>query len=136
MDEIALLLAMETLRNNPSYHAAEVLRRGTAGGARSMASAPEGSAERRAVLLLISTWEVIAVLISAAKTKNRIFEVTPVCHMYRELRDAIEAFGRNIPTFGGNFAKLNAEYEAWLKKNKKDAKYVSAACGGLFAKFG
>lgn len=135
-DETAVLLALETLRNNPAYHAAEVLRRNTPAGSRAMASAPEGSDQHRAVLLLISTWEVIAILMSGVKKRDRIFEVTPVCHMFRELKDAIDALRRYIPGYGANFAKLYEEYEAWLKKQKKDAKYVSAACGGLHAKFG
>jgi tripartite-type tricarboxylate transporter receptor subunit TctC len=136
MDETALLLAFETMRNNPAYHAAEVLRRNTPGGSGAMAEAPEASEARGAVLLLISTWEVIAVLMDGVKRRDKIFEVTPVCHMYRELQAAIEALSRSIPGFGANFARLFAEYEAWLKKKKKDAKYISAACGGMHAKFG
>ncbi|HEU4371813.1 MAG TPA: hypothetical protein VFV05_26620 [Methylomirabilota bacterium] len=135
-DEASLLLAFELLRNNPAYHAAEVLRRRTPGGSGAMASAPEGSEERRAVLLLISTWEVIAVLMDGVKKPDKVFEVTPVCHMYDELKAAIEALARHIPGFGANFVRLSAEYQAWLKKKKKDAKYISAACGGMHAKFG
>ena len=134
MDESLVLLALEQLRNNPSYHAAEVLRRNTPGNARAMASAPAGSDQHRAVLLLISTWEVIAILISGAKKKNMIFEVTPICHMYDELKDAIATLGRDVPGYGGNFAKLNTEYQAWIKKKGKA--YTTAACNGLFAKFG
>lgn len=134
--DTALLLAFETLRNNPAYHAAEVLRRNTPGGSRAMASAPEGSDQHRAVLLLISTWEVIAILMTGVTKKDRIFEVTPVCHMFRELKDAVHALATYIPGYGANFVKLDKEYQAWLKKQKKDPKYVSAACGGLHAKFG
>jgi len=134
MDEISVLLALEQLRNNPSYHAAEVLRRNTPGNARAMASAAAGTAEHRAALLLVSTWEVIAIVISGAKKKDKIFEVTPICHMYEELKEAIATLGREVPGFGGNFAKLNAEYQTWLKKKGKA--YTTAACNGLFAKFG
>lgn len=135
MDELSVLLALEQLRSNPSYHAAEVLRRNTSGNARAMASAAAGSSEHRAVLLLVSTWEVIAVLISGAKKKDSIFEVTPICHMYDELKEAIAVLGRDVPGYGGNFAKLNTDYQKWLN-NKKGKAYRTAACNGLFAKFG
>lgn len=101
-----------------------------------MASAAEGSAEYSAVLLLISTWETIALLISGVKKKDKIFEVTPICHMHRELKEAIEHLRGSIPDFGANFTKLNTEYEAWLRKQKKDARYVTAACNGMHARFG
>lgn len=136
MDETALLVAIDAMRSNPAYHAAEALRRKTPGGSGAMATAPESSAERGAVLLLISTWDVIAVVLNSVKKRDKIFEVTPVCHMYRELKDAVEILGRSLPGFGSHFAKLYKEYESWLKKKKKDAKYVSAACGGMHAKFG
>ena len=115
MDELSVLLALEQLRNT-------------------MASAAAGSFEHRAALLLISTWEVIAILISGAKKKDKIFEVTPICHMYDELKEAIAVLGRDVPGYGGNFAKLNTEYQKWLRK--KDKAYRTAACNGLFAKFG
>ena len=136
MQETALLVAVETLRSNPMYQAAEALRRQTPGGSGAMASAPQDSKEHRALLSLISTWEVIALLLSDLKKKDKIYEVTPVCHMYRELRDGLEALGSRVPGFGKNFAKLDKDYQAWLKKQKKDAKYISAACGGMHAKFG
>jgi hypothetical protein len=136
MDETALLVALETMRNNPEYRAAEVLRRKTRGGSGGMAAAPEESPEHRAVLLLISTWEVIAVLLRGARKKDNIFEVTPICHMYRELKEAIDALGKNIPGFGANFTNLSSEYDAWAKKSKKEAKYITAACNGLHARFG
>jgi hypothetical protein len=135
-DETALLLGFETLRSSPEYHAAEVLRRKTPGGAGAMASAAESSAEHRAVRLLVSTWEGLAVLMDGVKNRDKIFEVTPVCHMYRELQDAIETLRRRMPGYGMHFENLFKEYEAWLEKKKKDAKYVTAACGGMHAKFG
>ena len=135
MDETTLLVAIETLRSNPAYHAAEVLRRKT-GDSGAMASAPEGSAEHSAVLLLISTWEVIAVLLSDAKKRDKIFEVTPICHMHRELEKAIDILAKRFPGYGARFAALDADYHTWLKKKKKNAKYVSGACNGMHAKFG
>lgn len=135
-DETAILLAIETLRSNPEYHAAEVLRRRTTGGSAAMAAAPEGSAERSAILLLIGTWESIAVLMDGLKKRDKIFEVTPVCHMWRELEAAIQILRRYFTGYAENFEDLYKAYEAWLKKQKKDAKYVSAACAGMYARFG
>lgn len=137
MDEAALLLGLETLRSDPAYHSAETLRRKTPGGSAAMAAAKQGSAEHSAVTLLISRWDVIAALLRDAKSKDKIFEVTPVCHMYEELEPAIIVLKKDAPTFGAGFTDLHDEYQAWLKKKKKDAKYVSAACGGmLYARFG
>jgi hypothetical protein len=135
-DQIAVLLAIEMLRSNPEYHVAEVLRRQTAGGAAAMAAAAEGSAQRSAVLLLIGTWESIAVLADGLKKRDKIFTVTPVCHMWRELKPAVQALRQYFPRYAENFEDLNEAHEAWLKKQKKDAKYVSAVCGGLYARFG
>lgn len=136
MGETDLLATLEGIRTNHVYQAAEMLRRKTSGGSLAMASAPEDSDERAAVLLLISTWETIALLISGAKDKSKIFEVTPVCHMYRELKDAIDSLDSSIPGLAFNFVKLNAEYEAWLHNQRRDARYVTAACNGLHARFG
>jgi len=139
MDENAVLLGIEAMRRDPEYHAAEVLRRKTKGGAAKMAAAAEGSEALQAVRLLISNWDVIAVLMRDSKTKDKdkVFEVTPVCHMYTELEPAIQYLRKKIPDLATNFEKMNAEYQSWLKKNKKNAKYVSAACDGLmYAKFG
>jgi hypothetical protein len=137
MDETAILLGIETMRSDPVYHAAETLRRKTNGGAAAMASAAEGSDERNAVFLLINNWEVFAVLIRGSRGRDKIFEVTPVCHMHRELDPAIQYLRKEIPGLATNFEKMNVEYQAWLKKKKKHAKYVSAACDGLLhAKFG
>ena len=137
MDETAILLGIAAMRSDPQYHAAEVLRRDTRGGAATMALAPKDSKERNAVLLLISNWEVFAVLIRGSRGRDKIFEVTPVCHMHTELSPAIEHLREEIPGLATNFEKMNVEYQAWLKKKKKHAKYVTAACDGvLHAKFG
>jgi hypothetical protein len=137
-DETAVLLAIETLRSNPEYHAAEVLRRKTLGGSAAMAATTEGSAERSAVLLLIGTWESIAVLAEGLKKRDKIFEVTPICHMYRELKAGIDAlrtfFG--APTYASNFEALDGAHRKWLEKYKKNGKYAGAVCGGLYARFG
>ncbi len=137
MDETSILFGIEAMRSDPEYHAAEVLRRSTQGGAGTMALAPKGSKERNAVMLLISNWEVFAVLIRGSRGRDKIFEVTPVCHMHAELSPAIQQLREEIPGLATNFEKMSVEYEAWLKKKKKHAKYVSAACDGLMhAKFG
>ena len=137
MDENALLLGIEALRADHNYYSAEVLRRKTSGDSSAMAAAGADAKERAAVLLLIGTWDVISNLLRGIKTRDKIFEVTPVCHMYRELLPAIEVIRQEAPGFAESFSKLNDEYEVWLKKKKKDAKYISAMCGGLlYAKFG
>jgi hypothetical protein len=137
MDENALLLGITILRSDHHYHAAEMLRRQTDGGAATMAGARSDSREYAAVRLLISTWDSIAVLMRRVRTKDKIYEVTPICHMYEVLEPAIMYFRRETPEFAAEFEKLNVDYRAWLRKKKKSATYVSAACGGLLhARFG
>ena len=138
MDAAEILVALETIRTNPTYRAAEIVRRKTVGGSGAMAHSSPESEEHRAVLLLISTWDVIAQILADASddTKKRVFEVLPVCHMYRALQAALEALGECHPGFGEGFGTLNTAYETWLKGANKDAKYISAACGGLHARFG
>jgi hypothetical protein len=149
MDEAATLAAIHSLRTNPAYQAAEVLRRKTADGARAMASAPDGSQESAAIHLLISTWETIALLASGLEKKDKIFEVTPVCHMHHNLKDALTAVSLrhaklkdssafNIPNagYGANFSILAGEYDTWLRTSNKSAHYISGACDGMYACFG
>ena len=136
MDEISIFVAIQFLRGNPTYHAAEVLRRNTQGGSRAMATAAEGSPERQAVFTLISTWEAIALMMSDLKRKDRIFSNTPVCHMYRALEPAITYFANQFPDYGANFKKLNTEYEAWYSRKKFSAQYVTELCNGMHARFG
>ena len=63
-------------------------------------------------------------MLSGLKQKDKIFEVTPICHMYEGLlKDAIAILEKEVPGFGANFAKLNNEYDAWLKKKKKSKAY-------------
>jgi hypothetical protein len=134
-DETTVLQAIETLRSHPEYRAAEELRR-RAGGSAALAAAPEGSAERRAVQLLISTWESIAVLTDGLKKRDRIYAVTPVCHMWRELEAGVHAQRAHFPAYARRFEALYEANQAWLRKQKKDAKYVSAVCAGMYARFG
>jgi hypothetical protein len=136
MDENALLLGIEGMRSDSNYYAAEVLRR-KVGGAEAMVATDSNSNEQAAVRLLITTWDAIAVLMRGVRTKDKIYEVTPICHMYDALEPAIKYFRKQAPEFAVDFEKLNADYRAWLKKKKKSATYVSAACGGLLhARFG
>lgn len=136
MDENALLLGIEGMRSDSNYYAAEVLRR-KVGGAEAMVATDSNSNEQAAVRLLITTWDAIAVLMRGVRTKDKIYEVTPICHMYDALEPAIKYFRKQAPEFAVDFEKLNADYRAWLKKKKKSANYVSAACGGLLhARFG
>jgi hypothetical protein len=136
MDQNELLLGIERMRSDSNYYAAEVMRRDL-GGAEALVG-PESTKERKAAAqLLIVTWEAIAVLIRGVKTKDKIYEVTPICHMYKALEPAIKHFRKEVPEFAAEFEKLNADYHAWLKKKKKSGDYVSAACGGLLhARFG
>ncbi|KRR18784.1 hypothetical protein [Bradyrhizobium retamae] len=136
MDENSLLLGIQEMRSDSDYHAAEVLRRETDGGAEAMAAAPSDSREHAAVRLLIVTWESIAVLMRGVRAKDKIYEVTPICHMYEVLEPAIRYFRKETPEYAANFEKLNVDYRAWLKKKKKGASYESAACGGMHARFG
>lgn len=134
MSDVAILAQINALRDHPAYQAAEALRRGTIGGAATMAKAPKSSDELRAVLLLISTWQTIAVMLGAMRRKDSAYRQLPICHMYRELRAAIEQLSP-----GDHAAELKAlyeDYEAWLEARGLDAGYVSALCGGLHARFG
>ena len=135
MDQNELLLGIERMRSNSNYYAAEVMRRDLGTEALvAPGSAKEGNA---AAQLLCVTWEAIAILIRGVRTKDKIFEGTPICHMYKALEPAIKHFRKEVPEFAAEFEKLNDEYNAWLKKKKKSGDYVSAACGGLLhARFG
>jgi hypothetical protein len=132
--DIELLASLYAIRSTPAYHAAEVLRRATKGNALGMATAPEGSDEHSAVVLLISTWETIALMIMGGVDKDKAFEVTPVGHMYGNLKEAIERLGKNIKGYASNFEKLNYNYDLWL--SKQDTTYQTAARGGIHALFG
>jgi hypothetical protein len=85
-------------------------------------------------VLLISTWETIAVMLSNVKRKDRAFRVLPICHMYRELQAAIKQLGEGANT--AELGRLYQQYEEWLKSRALDADSVSALCGGLHARFG
>jgi hypothetical protein len=136
VDQNELLLGIELMRSNSDYYAAEVMRRDV-GGARSLVESGSTSEGQAAARLLIVTWESIAVLLRGVRAKDKIYEVTPICHMYDALEPAIKYFRQDAPEFAAEFEKLNADYRAWLKKKKKSGAYVSAACGGLLhARFG
>jgi hypothetical protein len=149
MDETSTLVAIQTLRTNSAYHDAEILRRKTEGGAANMALAAEDSPEYAAIHLLINTWEAIAVLMSGLEQRDRIYEVTPVCHMHNHLKDAITnivlkhtklktADELSIPNagYGANFSILANDYDNWLKRKNKSAQYITGACDGMYACFG
>lgn len=137
MDENELLLGIEAMRRDGAYQSAEALRRKTKNGAAGMAGSASNSAEKAAIQLLLSTWDAIAVLLKGAKSKDKIYEVTPICHMYDVLEPAIQVFRKETPEFAVEFESLNKDYQAWLKKKKKSGTYVSAVCGGLMhARFG
>jgi len=136
MDQNELLLGIERMRSDANYYAAEVLRRDL-GGAETMIGPQSTKEGKAAAQLLIVTWEAIAILLRGVRTRDKIYEATPICHMYDALEPAIKHFRQEVPEFAVEFEKLNADYRAWLKKKKKSGAYVSAACGGLLhARFG
>jgi hypothetical protein len=134
MNDTELLAALYAIRSNPAYHAAEMLRQKSSNSA-AMATPPGSKKynanQYNAVVLLISTWETIALMIDGVKDKNRIFEVTPVAYMYEKLQGAIEKLDAN---YSVNFTKLSQEYKTFL--NNKEANYQTAAKGGMHALFG
>jgi hypothetical protein len=132
MDDIEVLAAIEMLRTNPDYRAAEVLRQKMTSSA--MASAPKDSDEYRAIRLMIGAWEGIAVMANSCRRKERIFEVTPVWYMHDALSGAITILERDHPGICDNFAKLETAYDKWLQT--KPPKYRSACKGGMHALFG
>lgn len=135
-DETAVFLTIEMLRSSPQYHAAEALRRQTRDGSAAMVTMPEGSPERGAALLLISTWESIALLANGLQRRDRLFSVLPVCHMWRELEGAILSIRRQFASYAENFEALYKANEAWFTQQRKDAQYVTAVCGDMYARFG
>jgi hypothetical protein len=149
MDENTALVSIQNWRSTPVYKGAEILRRNTAGGAVAMANAPDNSDEFAAVHLLVNTWEAIATLLDEVENKDRIFEITPICHMHNNLKDAIPVLSLRhtnlisaadfvIPNggYGARFSKLANDYDNWLIEKQKSAQYITGACSGLHAYFG
>jgi hypothetical protein len=149
MDENDALVAIQTLRTQPAYQQAERLRRKTKGGAAAMATAPDDSEEFAAVHLLVNTWETIATVLDGVASKDRIFEITPVCHMHNNLKDALagislrhaklkSASDFDVPNGGyaAKFTKLANDYHGWMIEKQKSSLYISGACDGMYACFG
>jgi hypothetical protein len=149
MDETEALVAIHTLRIHPAYQQAERLRRKTKGGAAAMAAASEDSEEFAAIHLLLSTWEVIATIMESVASKDRIFEVTPVCHMHNHLKDALSGVSLkhaklkspndfDVPNGGyaAKFTKLANDYHGWMIGKQQSSLYISGACDGMYACFG
>ena len=95
MDQNELLLGIEGMRSDSNYYAAEVMRRDL-GGAEAMVSPQSTKEGKAAAQLLIVTWEAIAVLLRGVRTKDKIYEVTPICHMYDALEPAIKYFREGV----------------------------------------
>ena len=148
MDESAALVSIQNWRSSPVYKAAEILRRRTNGGAVAMAGAADDSDELEAVHLLVNTWEAIATLLEYVENRDSIYEITPICHMHGNLKDAIPILAQkyakvaaanfSVPNvgFGAKFTKLANDYDSWLIEKQKSAQYVTAACSGIHAYFG
>lgn len=149
MDENDALIAIHTLRTQPAYQQAERLRRKTKGGAGEMAKASDNTEEFAAVHLLVNTWETIATIIEGVGSKDRIFEVTPVCHMHNHLKDALSGISlrharlaapndSDVPNGGyaAKFTRLANDYHGWMLEKQKSSLYISGACDGMYACFG
>jgi hypothetical protein len=136
MSDANVLESIEHLRSHPAYQGAEVLRRSTSGGAHALAKGNGGASGEAAVHLLISTWITIAVMVKAMTVKEEAYRVLPVCHMYKELYDAIHHLRNELPQNVALVEELNAEYDKWIRSSGLGSDYVTAACGGLHAKFG
>ncbi len=149
MDESAALVAIYSLRTQPTYQAAEKLRRRAKGGAAELARGKDDSDELAAIHLLVNTWETIAAIIEGVDSKDRIFEVTPICHVHRNLKDAISDLGLkhanlksasdfDVPNngYGAKFTKLANDFDSWLLEKHKTTQYITGACDGMYACFG
>jgi hypothetical protein len=115
-DYDAFVTTVTQLRLNPPYQAAEAIRRRA--GSAAMAAAGAASTDLAAVLLLIGTWERIAIMASGLSPAQRgkFFRCTPVKLMWDALRPAIDALG-GTERFAPEFEKLNASYGSWLERD-------------------
>jgi hypothetical protein len=113
-DYDAFVAIVTQLRLNPPYQAAEAIRRRT--GSEVMAKAEPDSTDLAAVLLLIGTWERIAIMASSLSPaqRSKFFRCTPVKLMWDALRPGIDALG-GAERFAPQFEKLSDTYGKWLK---------------------
>ena len=139
------LYDLALLRSTPQYYAAEVARRGTAGGAAAMAKAPHSDPLYGQVRLLIGTWETIARRINAEKKNSPLrigfYESTPIWQMWNALAPAIEIIrgaefkGKGSRFYAMAFETLATHYKKeWFDKQGPD--YQTAAEQGINAQFG
>lgn len=136
MDQAALL-AITALRSGTQYQAAEIIRRNLT--AKAMASQPKTTAEYAAMRLLIGTWDAIAGVAreSNKEFRDRLFEKTPVCHMWEALEDGVKAIRADLgKEYAADFEWLYKQNGRWISTNKKSRAYCSAASNGLHAFFG
>jgi hypothetical protein len=114
-DYEAFVTTVTHLRLNPPYQAAEAIRRRS--GSASMAAASAESTDQAAVLLLIGTWERIAIMASdlSPAQRSKFFRCAPVKLMWDALRPAIDTFG-GTERFAPEFEKLSRSYESWLER--------------------
>jgi hypothetical protein len=136
-DDDVAILGIDLLRCTTAYQAAEILRR-RVGSAVKMANMPETTDEHAAIRLLVGTWEAIATTARmGAISLDRLFMIQPVCHMWRELQDAVEAMRKRYGAdYGANFQWLYEEWQDWINANDFDDAYVTATCGGIHGRFG
>src|SRR6266536_4244199 len=111
-DYEAFATTVTQLRLNPPYQVAEAIRRRS--GAAAMAAAGADSTDQAAVLLLIGTWERIAIMAGGLSPAQRakFFRCAPVKLMWEALRPAIDALG-GAERFAPEFERLSRSYESW-----------------------
>ena len=153
-DRAGTLLAIQMMRLNGNYQAAELLRRKT--GAKAMAEKKDPK-DYAALLLLVNTWNAIASAVrlglsdsaggsgspgmkpgqSEDEYLDAIFENVPVCHVYTGLHEAIEIIAADWGVEAApDFDWLYQKYLEWLERKKKDPEYKAAHCKGIRAFFG
>jgi hypothetical protein len=134
--DASILTAIELLRSDQVYRAAEALRRKNAG--KTMAQAAEGTDEHRSIRILIATWMSIATLMKTVKDKSPFFRLLPICQMYQALQAEIEYLRKTLSqaNFAYEVQELYDEWDAWVEEQGLSPQYVTAMCGGLTAKFG
>ncbi|RJF74100.1 hypothetical protein [Rhodopseudomonas palustris] len=135
-----LLATLHGMRTSPAYQSAEALRRRLKAGGKSSAAAAtdsEASEALGAILLLIGTWETIAVLLQGAGDASEYFALAPVSYMWGELAPAIYILRSSDPQCARHFERLGKEHADWISKMKEQGEYQTGDCHGcLHAMFG
>jgi hypothetical protein len=115
-EALRLIVKFTELRMNPLYQAAERKRRHL--GAEVMARSEATSEEYAAVVLLIGTWERIAIFAKefSPTQKRRFFRCSPVGLVWSALEPAITCIrtaGVVSEAYASELEALALEYRAW-----------------------